>query len=118
MTTSQLTDSVLAIFDGHAVDYWTIGIAFLAVLIRPIRHLIGGKRPCFTRRATMVDFMNGVVVVPFVLLVLASMSSKMLDEVVKTNRFFLAIAGVIGLIFVIGEIMDLEADNTPPNSQL
>lgn len=105
------TAQLLKLIDGHAVDIWTLGIAFVVMMIRPVRRMCTGRKPYFTRLAAMVDFMNGVVIIPFLLLIFAAISQTLLEEVIKTNKIFLAVAGVIGLIFVLGEVMSTEDKN-------
>lgn len=100
------TARLLQLIDGSAVDVLTLVVGIVVMVVRPTRRLFTKRRPCFSRLTAMVDFMNGVVIVPFGLLVVASISKPMLEELIHTNRFFLAVAGVIGLIFVVGEVMN------------
>lgn len=49
----------------------------------------------------MVDFLNGTVIIPFLLLVGAVFSKFMLEEALRSGKMFLGIGGVIGLLFVL-----------------
>jgi hypothetical protein len=96
--------------DGSIADMATLALAILAVLIRPIRRKIANVKPCFTLRDSVVDFLNGTVVVPFLLLVGSVFSTAVLNEALKANKVAMAIGGVIGLLFIFRELMQ---DVTP-----
>lgn len=89
--------------DGNPYDMATIVVACVTCFIRPIRRFLTKKLPCFTLRDLVVDFLNGTVVVPFMLLVGATFSKAILDAALKSNKLFLTIGGVIGLFFVFRE---------------
>jgi uncharacterized membrane protein len=90
-------------FDGNPFDMATIGIAFFGCFIRPTKRAFKKKVACFTYRDMVVDFLNGTIIVPFFLLVGAAFSSTLLEEALKTNKLFLAVGGVIALLFVFKE---------------
>jgi hypothetical protein len=86
----------------------TIGVAALSCFYRPTRRLIKNlanstKNPCWVHQNVLVDFLNGAVIVPLCVLIGACFSKELLDEVVKTEKVFLAIAGVAALLFVLKE---------------
>lgn len=90
-----------------AVDAATLAVG---ILIVPIK--IGIRRfknivPCATRRSCGVDFLNGTTLVPFLLMTGAAFYEPLLEALKETNRVFLGIAGVMGFLFVIGEMLDL-----------
>jgi hypothetical protein len=89
--------------DGNPIDMATIIVAVAACFIRPIRRKIRGTSPCFSYEKMVIDFLNGTVLVPFMLLVGAIFSRTLLEEAVKTNKLFFAIGGIIALFFVIRE---------------
>lgn len=89
--------------DGNPYDMATILVACSTSFIRPFRRLLEKKYPCFNLRDTVVDFLNGTVIVPFALLVGATFSKVMLEEALNSNKLFLTIGGVIGLMFVFRE---------------
>lgn len=91
--------------DGSAVDIWTICIAVGAMFIRPVKRLFSYTRPCFTYRDCVTDFLNGSTLVPFLLLVGSVMSSALLEEALRTNKMFMALAGVIGVLFGLRELI-------------
>lgn len=90
------------VFDGNVGDIATVGVAALAIFIRPIRRTRSGG-PCFNTRDCILDCLNGSTVVPFALLVGAAMSTTIAAEIVKTSKVSMAIAGLIGLIFLVRE---------------
>jgi hypothetical protein len=50
------------------------------------------------------DFLNGVVVVPFLVMALIPFSHLAQEILSQSNSAIFAIAGGIGLIFVVGEL--------------
>jgi uncharacterized membrane protein YdcZ (DUF606 family) len=81
----------------------TIVLALSSCAIRPIKRAVKKSGPCFALRDIVVDFLNGTVIVPFTLLIGATFSKTILEEALKSNKLFLAIGGVIGLLFVLRE---------------
>ena len=94
-------------FDGNPVDMATIIVAFLSCMIRPARRKFTGEFPgqCFNVRSIVIDFLNGTVVVPFLILIGTAFSKEMLKEALETNKIFFAIGGFIALVFVVREIL-------------
>lgn len=91
--------------DGNAADIGTIAFGLLAMAVKPVKRLFLKRRPCFTQRDLAVDFLNGATVPAFFLLVGSVVSSKILEEALKSARTSMALAGVIGLIFIVREII-------------
>lgn len=87
--------------DGNPFEMATIVVAAACSLIRPIRRWIKHTPTCFTFQETALDFLNGTVVVPFLLLIGAVFSKDLLRAVLDTNKLFLAVGGFIGLVFVV-----------------
>jgi hypothetical protein len=77
--------------------------------VRPIRRKIQNSGPCFTVNNIILDFLNGTVLVPFVLLIGATFSTAIFEEALKSNRLFLTVGGFIGLIFVVREFINGDA---------
>jgi hypothetical protein len=100
--------------DGNYADMATIVIAVIAVLIRPIRRRYRGLKADFTLRDSVIDFLNGTVIVPFLLLVFSVFSSAVLQEALKANKVAMAAGGVIGLLFIFRE---LSRDAAPGDAQ-
>jgi hypothetical protein len=61
------------------------------------------KKPPFAVRLCAVDFLNGIVVVPFLMTVGAAARPDLM-QYLHDSRVSIAIAGVIGLFLVLGEI--------------
>lgn len=78
-----------------------IAVALLACLIRPARRAYKHKDVCFVYQDMVVDFLNGTVIIPFLLLVAAVFSKFMLEQALRSDKMFLGIGGVIGLLFVL-----------------
>ena len=72
----------------------------LAGLIRPARRAGKRKAACFVYQ-DMADFLNGTVLVPFLLLAGAVFSKFMLEETLRSDKMFLGIGGGVGLRFAL-----------------
>lgn len=96
-----------ALMDG-VVDAATIGIG-LAIVVAKIgwRWKIG-KSPAVSVPMCGVDFLNGTVVLPFVLMLGSVFSPVVFAYLKSANPVMTAIAGGIGLFFVLGELSRTE----------
>jgi len=81
----------------------TICVGAASCLVRPIRRKIKGAPHCFAFHDVVVDFLNGTVIVPFLLLIGATFSKELLEEALKTDKVFFAVGGLIALSFVVRE---------------
>lgn len=90
-------------FDGNPMDMATLLVAAMTCFIRPVKRAFKKNGDCFDFRDIVIDFMNGTVIIPFCLLVGTAFSKAILEEALKSNKLFLAIGGVIGLLFVLRE---------------
>lgn len=95
-------------FDGNPFEMATIVIAVFMALLRPAKRLFKKTGPCFIFNNIIVDFLNGVAVVPFLVLIGSTFSSGLLAETLKLNKLFLTIGGIIGLLFILKEIINGE----------
>lgn len=86
----------------------TLIVAFISCLIRPIRRKCDSNftGACFTRDDLIIDFLNGTVLVPFLILIATAFSKQMLAAALETNKLFFAIAGGIGLIYILREFLN------------
>jgi uncharacterized membrane protein YdcZ (DUF606 family) len=92
------------IIDGGWVDLATLVAACAASVVKPLRSLARGNRMHIDRSMLMSDFLTGASLVPFILMVGAAVSPTLLSLIFETNRVFIALGGLIGLILVAGEI--------------
>jgi hypothetical protein len=90
--------------DGNVVDMTTIVVGGLSSLITPFRRWWVGQKPCFVRERAIVDMLNGVMLVPFVMMIGSVFSSDLMKELIASAKITVAIGGAAGLIFVIGEL--------------
>ena len=100
--------------DGASIDSYTILVALAAILVRPLRRKFKDESPCFVLRDVVVDFLNGTVIVPFLLLVGSVFSPVLMQEALKLNRVGFAIGGVIGLLFVLRELFANSGSDDQP----
>ena len=90
--------------DGSAVDMATILVGFVPPLFRLLGRVKTGKKPCFVREQAIIDMLNGVMLVPFVLMIGSVFSSRLMQELMSSAKITVAIGGLAGLFFVIGEL--------------
>jgi hypothetical protein len=78
---------------GNAVDMFSVTVAGVAVLIRPVRRLINGAKPrdCFDVRSAGIDLLNGAALVPFLFLIGSVFSIELMKEALQTNKVFMGI---------------------------
>jgi len=82
----------------------TIAIGLSASLISPCRRFWCKEKPLFLREEVIADMLNGVMLVPFGMMVGSVFSSDLLKELLSSAKITLAIGGLAGLFFVIGEL--------------
>ena len=106
------------LFDGitaTSVDGWTIAVGiFVAGTNIPIRHF-RGHRPILSKGRCVTDLLNGITLVPFAMMVGAVFSKAVLNDLIQSNMVLMAVAGAIGMIFIIGEILKPETSNSRPD---
>lgn len=90
--------------DGNIVDITTIVVGGLSSAIRPIKRVYFNNKPYFSREKGINDMLNGVMLIPFSMMVGSIFSSQLMDQLMSSTKITVAIAGMAGLIFVIGEI--------------
>jgi len=90
--------------DGSAVDMATIIVGFFPPLVRLIGRIKTGRKPCFIREKAIIDMLNGVMLVPFVLMIGSVFFSQLMQELMSSAKITVAIGGLAGLFFVIGEL--------------
>ncbi len=95
--------------DGNEVDMITIAVGMGIALICPIQRCIRNQKPYFIRETATVDVLNGVMLVPFIMMIGSVFSSDMLKELLSSSKITVAIGGLAGLIFVLGELFKSKA---------
>ena len=101
------------IIDGSVVDILSLVSAVASPLVKPCRRMWLRKfRPetdirKWTQGECVADVLNGASLVPFVLLVGCVVSSELLKTALETSKVFMGIGGLIGIVFVAGEIYRL-----------
>jgi hypothetical protein len=94
-----------ATIDG-LVDALTIGVGLAVVFVKVgIRWRLGSPQ---TFSMSVIDFLNGTVITPFFLMLGAVFWQPFLDYLRTTSPVSIAIAGGIGLFFVLAELKRLE----------
>lgn len=89
--------------DLTAVDAVTIAVAFGVALCAPIVRRARGIRPAISGTQVTIDFLNGSVVFPFMLLIWSAFDGSVLGKL-GDARISVALAGSVGLFFIIGEL--------------
>ena len=92
------------LLDGNSVDMATIAVGGLCLLISPLQRWRTKKTPVFVREKATTDMLNGVMLVPFIMMTLSVFSSDLMKELITSAKVTVAIGGLAGLIFVIGEL--------------
>jgi uncharacterized membrane protein (DUF373 family) len=102
----------LEVFDPWSVDSVTIAIAIVAAALVAFVRYMRGIRPAVTRRRVINDFLNASVIYPFMLLVF-SVASTHVFNYLKDSRIALGLAGGVGIIFVVGELIVAASPEKP-----
>lgn len=84
--------------DGNWVD---IGSMLLAALYTALLWWRNRGSASFIQRETARNFVNGLALLPLLMLPASVLSSKMLTALVQSSRITLAVAGVVALIAVL-----------------
>lgn len=92
------------LIDGSLADMAAIAVGIASALLRPVKRWSDGRKPLFQRESAIVDVLNGVTIVPFLLMIGSVFSTAILAELIKSAKVTLAIGGMVGLIFVLGEL--------------
>ena len=94
----------MILIDGNIVDITTIIVGGLSSALRPIKHFYIKRTHCFSREKAINDMLNGVMLIPFSMMVGSIFSSELMNQLMSSTKITVAIAGFAVLIFVIGEI--------------
>ena len=91
--------------DGNVVDMATIGVGLMPPLVRVLKKCLSKTNPYFVREQAVNDMLNGVMLVPFLMMAGSVFSSEIMTQLVSSAKITLAIGGVAGLFFVLGEFV-------------
>jgi hypothetical protein len=98
--------------DLWSADSITLAIAILGAALVVLIRYMRGIRPAVTRRRLMNDFLNASVIYPFLLLVSAVVNPNVFNYL-KESRLVVSLAGGVGLIFVVGELIASASPEKP-----
>lgn len=90
--------------DGSMADMSAIITGIVVSFIRPTRRFFNKQKPYFISESAITDVLNGVTIVPFMLMIGSVFSTQFLDELLKSAKITLAIGGVVGMIFIVNEL--------------
>jgi len=99
--------ALFALMSDFGVDQYTILAAIFGIFVRPLRRLIAGHRPCFDSHAAIFDAFNAGALIPFIYLIVSVFSKNTLDELLRSSKPSLGLAGIVGVIFVLTELISL-----------
>jgi nitrate/nitrite transporter NarK len=85
-------------------DAWTMIVAIVVVGLTSLIRLLRGIRPIVTKEKATTDFLNGSVVVPFLVLIFSVFDTNLLDWI-QSAKVTLGLSGGVGFIFVSGELL-------------
>jgi Na+/H+ antiporter NhaC len=92
------------VIDGNIVDIATIIVGVASSAVRPVKRYFTKTGPYFHREKAISDMLNGVMLAPFSMMVGSIFSSDLMQELIASAKITLAIAGLSGLFFVLGEL--------------
>jgi hypothetical protein len=90
--------------DGSWVDGSSLGVAILSGASKPFRHWLNSTTRDTETRKVIIDVLSGASLVPFLLMIGAVVSSDILTVALETNKLFMALGGIAGLLLTIAEI--------------
>ncbi|PWE13082.1 hypothetical protein [Alcaligenes faecalis] len=97
------------VFDSNLINAATIGAGFFAAAVRPLRKKLKKQERCWTSQKAISDFLNGSSVVPFACLLATAFDPSLIPIIVE-NKAAMALAGGIGSIFIVGEVLSAGRD--------
>lgn len=93
-----------------ALNVATILTGFVAILFRPVRKWLKGSPRCWATDKAVLDFLNGAALVPFACLAYSAAKPELIRDLFA-NQTTMAAAGVVGMIFVLGEVLSAGRDD-------
>ena len=95
--------------DANVVNSAMVVVGLLSILIRPIRKRYWNHSKCWAADKAIMDFLNGTATVPFLCLGVSPFYPALIP-LVTSSQGAMAVAGVIGSIFIFGEILSAGHD--------
>ncbi len=92
-------------FDGNLVDTCAVIFGGVCVFVRPMQRYLNNKKLYFSRNDCIFDFLNGTSLLAFGLLTATVFSNHFLYMVLQA-KLSIAVAGVVGIIFLLGEFFN------------
>jgi len=86
--------------DGGLIDALTLLVGLLMVVIKILIRRYKGQQPIASAQAATIDFLNGVVILPFLMISASVFSPNLIPQ----NTVSVALAGGVGLSLVLGEL--------------
>jgi len=102
--------------DLFGIDAVTLIVAMLSAAVTTIVRWLRKVYPVATRRKIIVDLLNGSVVYPFLILIYSAVNGAAL-KYIESSRFSVTLAGVVGLVFVVGELLLSCSHDSPGQTQ-
>jgi hypothetical protein len=87
--------SVLSFFDGSWFDAASFAVAVAYAYWKSLRAPVKQK---FISKSTAMDVANGTSLFPLFALSLSLFSSKLLEEIIHSNKLILSVAGLCALL--------------------
>jgi hypothetical protein len=81
----------------------TILVGLIPPVFRILARLSKNINPFFIREQAIADMLNGVMLVPFLMMIGSVFSSRIMTERFSSAKITVAIGGIAGLFFVLGE---------------
>jgi hypothetical protein len=88
---------------GTFLDIASLTSAICVPIAISVVRFLTGRRPVSSAQLFMVSMLNAATLIPFSLLIIAGLSSN-LEHLFSGNRVSLALAGLIGVTFITGEL--------------
>jgi hypothetical protein len=99
-----MTPQAPAVFDPWGVDSVTLFVAILVAGILAGVRWYRSINPVLTRQRVISDFLNASVLYPFFLLIIC-VPHSVVFEYLKGSRLTVGLAGGVGIIYVLGELV-------------
>ena len=97
-----------ALFNAGAAEAATIGLALVIVVLKIVLRWYRKITPIMRVDRCTIDLLNGGVVFPFLMMIGAVFSTPVFEYLKAASPGTTALAGGVGLFFVLGELSRLE----------